>query len=262
MNELESYIYLISSAVCITLGIVVLAIVKDYGKAARPYSHAIRFLVAGIFCRALMMGGSFAVEYWQLSSVEIDTFFVPVMYGLEVCLFTFSVLALMQSAKVTRRNVLKFLLPLSILIPIYMFCLLLSDGSAWTASPDMAFVVTRLSLFVCLFLYLTLATEWVLCFRWIRKEAALHFYIMANSVPFGDFEDGWKIDRLAKWFIPYFILAGVVLAVPNKTVNAVLSLVCTSALLVLSIAMLNLQGAYYLVAPAIEKKIENDNKHN
>lgn len=255
--SLEYLIYITSASTSILLAVLLLFIIKDNNKTALPYTRVSILLAFGLICRALMSVAVFVMAYLTSDMTAARSFIIPEMYYLELVLFTFSVLALLHSPLVTRWNMVKSIIPAIVLAGAYLICFLLSGSVFGSVAGNENFTTTFTAMLICLLLYMAILVALYYSYRWLRKAISISRHTMEEVIPAGDYEDGMKLVRLARWFVAYLVLSGINIISFNHIAEIALAVICTCMVIGLVVAVIKCQPHYYLVDSAMKRVYEN-----
>ncbi|ADV45163.1 hypothetical protein [Bacteroides helcogenes] len=255
--NLEYLIYITSASTSILLAVLLLFIVKYNNKTVLPYTRVSILLALGLICRGLMSAAVFITAYLTSDMTVARSFIIPEMYYLELVLFTFSALALLHSPLGTHCNVVKSIVPAIVLVGAYLVCFLLSGTVLGTVAGYENFTTTFAARLICLLLYMAILVALYYSYSCLKGAISISKYTMEEVVPAGDYEDGMKLIRLARWFAAYLVLSGVNMVCFNHIAEIALAIICTCMAIGLVVAVINCQLHYYLVDSAMKRVYEN-----
>lgn len=253
MNLFEFATYVGSGSACLIVGIMLLTIMPKSSTETRLFSRIKRLVAYCAFLDVIVDILVIIMLYHQTDFFLLDSFFIPVIYYLQMLMMIFSLLSLIHSSIVTRRNIGLFALPVCILVPIYTVCFLLYDSDKISfVDHYAAFVASPVSIFFGKVLYLIIGGGFITSTYWLMSEIIVYRGKIDNYFSGKKRANGRKLEYITYAFFGYFILAAIDFIYSSPMLDSVLMIVNTAIFIFCTIIIFNLQNIFTEVRSAID----------
>lgn len=248
-----SIIYLFNIFTSLTIGIVLLGMKTLPSLKDKRYRRAKKYVsVAAI----LIAVGNIIILSKGMARYSVDIFSVDVLvaFALQACLFTFSTIIRFQSSYVTRRNILKNLVPIALFLLIYITVYIINGDVVVRSVSEYAENFGNPALLLRTTFAVVLVAQYVNYIRIFRREREIYIEKISNH-----FADTSELELKSGTSI-FYQAAAIGFAVlllclySDPIADGVMTLFITIFYMTFAIRYINYQYMLFYTLPALAEQ--------
>lgn len=257
-------VYVVNSAVCMTMGILFLCSQSLRRMLGRKYTfgNAKRLIGASSILEALVSLVIAVRIYNGIDFVSLNKFFVPLFFYFGLCLDVSAVLTLLHSNRLTRRTIFLSIAPVLMVWLFHVLFFVSQYGITFSAEANTAYIESSVGRMTCLLLYAVLAVEGIAFICYILGQS-FRFVSRINNYFTGESRTkSWWLLWLTTSIAMYYILYAIDFVFFNSTVDIWIMSVKTVFAMLNMIAFMNCRYIYWTILPAFDESLNinrNDN---
>lgn len=246
-----------AGTICLILGIVLLSFRTMPSPAATGYRFAKRMLAYCAFSGVVIDVAVTLLTINGLSFSLLKSFFIPLMFYVQIYMMTFALLMFVHSRKVTRMRMFIYPLPMVVIAAVYVL-MAVTDGHMDSADAYTAFDTGSAATAVRIVMYSLILIEVVYSLYMITVALLRYRNKVENYFTGGNEVSANQFSIAVTFFWGYSILAGIGSWITNDTMNLILMIANMLILIGAAIYFLNMQSVFIRVKTAMDVVPEQD----